>query len=213
MAVFNAAAKTSPIHHPESNGTSNGATARHSTSIRELLSEASDSYPGFTQFLEPRYAPQNPHHHTQGALNLAALPASAAHPTLLFYTSGPNTQHISAIVRAHAGDPPALKAALLAFFAPYVALLPHYRADDPRCVPSDVLATAWELDELTGFGSYTNIPAGIEDAEADLLELRRGVPERGVWIAGEHCAPFVALGTVTGEFGVARGRCACADCE
>lgn len=123
-----------------------------------------------------------------------------AHPTLLFYTSGPNTSQISALVGAHAGDPAGLKAALAAFFAPYVALLPGFAAHDPRCVPTDILATAWELDELTGFGSYTNIPAGIEDAEADLLVLRKGAPERGVWIAGEHCAPFVALGTVTGEF-------------
>ena len=41
----------------------------------------------------------------------------------------------------------------------------------------------------------------------DLLALRRGVPERGVWIAGEHCAPFVALGTVTGEFALPFGCC------
>jgi len=26
------------------------------------------------------------------------------------------------------------------------------------------------------------------------------MPERGVWLAGEHCAPFVALGTVTGAY-------------
>jgi len=30
--------------------------------------------------------------------------------------------------------------------------------------------------------------------------LRKGLPERGVWMAGEHCAPFVALGTVTGAY-------------
>ena len=26
------------------------------------------------------------------------------------------------------------------------------------------------------------------------------MPERGVWLAGEHTAPFVALGTVTGAW-------------
>lgn len=34
----------------------------------------------------------------------------------------------------------------------------------------------------------------------DIRGLRRGMPERGVWIAGEHTAPFVALGTLTGAY-------------
>jgi hypothetical protein len=30
--------------------------------------------------------------------------------------------------------------------------------------------------------------------------MRQGVPAEGVWLAGEHTAPFVALGTVTGAY-------------
>lgn len=30
--------------------------------------------------------------------------------------------------------------------------------------------------------------------------MREGMPERGLWLAGEHTAPFVALGTVTGAY-------------
>jgi len=30
--------------------------------------------------------------------------------------------------------------------------------------------------------------------------MRRGMPEQGIWIAGEHTAPFVALGTATGAY-------------
>lgn len=30
--------------------------------------------------------------------------------------------------------------------------------------------------------------------------MREGLSERGVWFAGEHVAPFVALGTVTGAY-------------
>jgi hypothetical protein len=30
--------------------------------------------------------------------------------------------------------------------------------------------------------------------------MREGMPERGIWIAGEHTAPFVALGTATGAY-------------
>ena len=36
--------------------------------------------------------------------------------------------------------------------------------------------------------------------DQDIEALREGCPERGVWFAGEHTAPFVALGTVTGAW-------------
>lgn len=35
--------------------------------------------------------------------------------------------------------------------------------------------------------------------------MRKGVPERGLWFAGEHTAPFVALGTVTGAYWAGEG--------
>ena len=93
---------------------------------------------------------------------------------------------------------------------PYIRLLPNYSEQNERCQPSDVLATAWETDELAGYGSYTNIPTGIMRADEDVRALREGVglTERGVWISGEHTAPFVALGTVTGAWwaGEAVGR-------
>jgi hypothetical protein len=63
-----------------------------------------------------------------------------------------------------------------------------------------VLATAWANDELAGYGSYCNFQTGLEKGDEDVEVLRKGMPERGVWIAGEHAAPFVALGTVTGAW-------------
>lgn len=36
--------------------------------------------------------------------------------------------------------------------------------------------------------------------DEDIEVLRQGCPERGIWFAGEHTAPFVALGTVTGAY-------------
>ena len=36
--------------------------------------------------------------------------------------------------------------------------------------------------------------------DKDIETLREGCPERGIWFAGEHTAPFVALGTVTGAY-------------
>ena len=36
--------------------------------------------------------------------------------------------------------------------------------------------------------------------DKDIEALREGMPEQGIWFAGEHTAPFVALGTVTGAW-------------
>lgn len=36
--------------------------------------------------------------------------------------------------------------------------------------------------------------------EDDIRALREGMPERGIWLAGEHTATFVALGTTTGAY-------------
>lgn len=36
--------------------------------------------------------------------------------------------------------------------------------------------------------------------DEDIEVIRQGCPERGIWFAGEHTAPFVALGTVTGAY-------------
>ena len=43
---------------------------------------------------------------------------------------------------------------------------------------------------------------GAEEVELDkdIEALREGMPDRGIWFAGEHTAPFVALGTVTGAW-------------
>ena len=38
------------------------------------------------------------------------------------------------------------------------------------------------------------------ELDKDIEALRWGAPERGLWFAGEHTAPFVGLGTVTGAW-------------
>lgn len=40
----------------------------------------------------------------------------------------------------------------------------------------------------------------MEEGNKDVEVLRHGVPERGVWFAGEHTAPFIASGTTTGAY-------------
>lgn len=63
----------------------------------------------------------------------------------------------------------------------------------------------------TEFTEYRDDEDGIDDEvhlDEDIEALRQGCPERGIWFAGEHTAPFIALGTVTGAYwsGEAVGR-------
>jgi hypothetical protein len=53
---------------------------------------------------------------------------------------------------------------------------------------------------LAGYGSYANFQTGLQRGDEDVEVMRHGMPERGVWLAGEHTSPFVALGTVTGAW-------------
>ena len=100
---------------------------------------------------------------------------------------------------------PEYTSALWRLFEPYVSFLPNYDAASSDCQPVDALATAWVNDELAGNGSYTNFPVGLEQGDEDVEVLRQGMPEAGIWLAGEHTAPFVALGTVTGAYWAGEG--------
>ncbi|KAF6230167.1 hypothetical protein HO133_004506 [Letharia lupina] len=161
----------------------------------------------FSQFLPPTYASdQNPERWTTECVSLASLPGSCAHPTLLFYFHGPCAQHVTSLIQ---GLDPASKeyfSRLDAFFQPYYSLLPDYSSSSPDCKPSGIFVTNWQNDELAGFGSYTTFQAsdpakdGEVQLDKDIEALREGCPERGIWFAGEHTAPFVALGTVTGAY-------------
>jgi hypothetical protein len=166
-------------------------------------------YSGFTTFLAPRYAQEtNPKSWFQDCINLAALPKGTEHPTLLFYISGPTADHIAAILRehSHCSGPSKsnreMKAKIWQFFEPYISRLPNYNAENPECVYVDVLATGWTNDEFAGYGSYSNFPVGSTECDKDIEALRdgEGLVEHGVWLAGEHTAPFVASGTVTGAY-------------
>lgn len=150
-------------------------------------------HPGFTHWLAPTYIHDtNPSRWNQEAVNLAALPESTAHPTLLFYTFGPTSLHIAKLL---ASNPSSAHHGLLTeWFQPYFSRLPNYSASDPSHQPKSILATAWANDELAGYGSYSNFQIGLENGAEDIEAMRNGIPERGVWLAGEHTAPFVALG-------------------
>ncbi len=156
-------------------------------------------YPGFTHWLKPSYAIfKNPQRWNQQSLNLAALPSSCAHPTLLFYIFGECATHVAHLVSTTPAS--SVDARLTDFFRPYFSLLPNYSSTNPICVPKAVLATTWANDEFAGYGSYSNFQVGLENGDEDIECMREGLPDRHVWLAGEHTAPFAALGTVTGAW-------------
>ncbi|KAK4993421.1 hypothetical protein LTR50_000351 [Elasticomyces elasticus] len=176
----------------------NVAAASTALHQRPTESATTEDYPGFTHWISPHYANSNPDHWDQQGCNLAALPPSCAHPTLLFYIYGPCGRHIADLVKT---TPEAeLDDTLYDFFNPYYSRLPNYSASDPACRPKAVLATAWANDRFAGYGSYSNFQIGLEEGDRDIECMRHGMPERHIWFAGEHTAPFVALGTSTGAY-------------
>ncbi|KAK0635890.1 hypothetical protein B0T17DRAFT_485278 [Bombardia bombarda] len=164
-------------------------------------SEDSRTVQGFCQWLSPKYAPDsNPEGWTNEIVELASLDdPSISHPTLLFYIYGAESQHVTSKIRSLSGKNERDEF-LFAFFKPYYSRLPSYREDGPECQPSGCISTDWLHDDLAGNGSYSNFQVGLEEGDKDVRAMRAGVPDEGIWLAGEHTAPFVALGTVTGAY-------------
>lgn len=181
----NVTATSQPLHQPQN-------------LVGTDPSSPSSEYPGFTHWLAPTYASENPEHWDQQGANLASLPSSTAHPTLLFYIYGPCAMHIASLVSSTAVE--SRDRVLIDWFRPYFSRLPNYDASKSECEPAGILATAWANDEFAGYGSYANFQVGLEEGDKDIEIMRHGMPERGVWLAGEHTAPFVALGTSTGAY-------------
>ncbi|KAI0489964.1 hypothetical protein F4859DRAFT_463047 [Xylaria cf. heliscus] len=164
----------------------------------------------FVHFLRPDYCPKE-----QGPWTVEAVPLSSkvnfgelAQPTLLFSIHGPCAAHVISLLQGLSPDTTEYLEAIISFFQPYYSRLPNYSQTDPGCQPCAALCTNWQNDELAGKGSYTNFkttgsrPPGAPEVllDQDILAMRAGVPERGIWLAGEHTAPFVAVGTATGAY-------------
>ncbi|KAH8585525.1 amine oxidase [Bisporella sp. PMI_857] len=176
----------------------------------DVPTSTSAPFSSFAHFLHPTYSPNNPNSWTLelNALSSPELFGTHAQPTLLFTIYGPCAIHITSLINRLSPSSPEYFTTLDEFFRPYYALLPNYTLEDSKCQAIAALATNWQNDPLAGCGSYMNFQVSeeIADSEAevkldeDIRALRRGLPERGVWFAGEHTAPFVALGTLTGAY-------------
>lgn len=160
--------------------------------------------PVFAQFLEPSYAGHpDGLEWNQECLSLSVLPSPCNQPTLLFYTYGPCSTHIVEQIASLDPSSSEYRHTLVNFFEPFYSRLPGYDACSPDCIPIAVLATRWQKDPYAGNGSYCNFQVGLTRADEDIEVLRSGAgvgSERGLWFAGEHTAPFEALGTTTGAY-------------
>jgi hypothetical protein len=159
----------------------------------------SDSFPSYTNWLSPQYAPEtNPKRWPQEIWNLASFSKPNSHPTILFYLYGDCSRHI---VDSIHGKTKAEKDGFVSeFFYPYYSRLPGFDKNSPDCTPKAILASEWLKDDLNGNGSYCNFQVGIEAADKDVEAIRNGCIERRLWFCGEHAAPFEECGTVAGAY-------------
>jgi hypothetical protein len=167
--------------------------------LPEQRAIAEDIFAGNIHWLSPEYTQDtNPKLWPQECWNLAAFSPENRRPTILFYLYGEYGQYIVNLV--HGKSEEEHYELLNEFYKPYYSLLPHYSAENPACKPKAFLSSEWQKDELSGYGSYCNFQVGITDAVGDMEAMRHGVPERRLWFAGEHTAPFDECGTAAGAY-------------
>jgi len=156
--------------------------------------------PGYIHWDKPAYPTISTQMWNIEGVSLAALPEPCPHPTLLFYFAGACSEYIASRLREQPPSTPEGQQFLYDYFEPYYSRLPNWDPSDPACKPVSVLASNWRNDKFAGNGSYINFPVGLEKGDEDIVVIRNGMPERNIWLAGEHTAPFLALGTVTGAY-------------
>jgi hypothetical protein len=184
--------------------TPNGGGGMTVVNGSDIILNANTSHhpPAHTQWLQPDYVkvPSIEGSWNMQCVSLAALPENCAHPTLLFYIYGPCAAHVVSNVKDLDEASPAYYEFLDDFVRPFYSLLPGY-SNSTDCKPTDFLASKWISDDYAGNGSYANFQVGLEAGDKDIETMRIGMgPDRGIWFAGEHTAPFVGLGTTTGAY-------------
>lgn len=130
--------------------------------------------------------------------SLAHLPGSCAQPTLLFYVFGPISAHLTETFSPATTE--LGRAQYMDFFRPYFSKLPSYDPKDANCTPADLIATEWSREKWAGYGSYSNFQVGLTAGGEDIEALRAGIPEQKIWFGGEHTAPVLGLGSVSGAY-------------
>ena len=176
----------------------------------EATSSLGHAFPTFTHFLRPSYVPEEQRSWTLEMVALSSPTVFGLHakPVLQFYLWHASAAHVSSAIANLAPSSLEYYGAIDGLFKPFYGRLPNYKEGHPECIPIAVLATNWQEDEFAGKGSYTNFKTheggkhGEDDPVIDdgVRIMRQGMPDRGIWFAGEHTAPLVALGTSTGAY-------------
>lgn len=110
----------------------------------------------FSQWLPPTYTDQNPGEWSIQCVNLALLPEHCAHPTLLFYIHGPCAKYVTSLMEGQDAASQEYYQRLNDFFVPYYSRLPTYDPSSDVCKPTTIVATNWQNDEFSGWGSYVS---------------------------------------------------------
>ncbi|KAK9455447.1 hypothetical protein V1511DRAFT_500492 [Dipodascopsis uninucleata] len=144
----------------------------------------------YFEFLSPAYdSKNNLHRHPMTAISLAHLPKEYKQPVLLWYLYGEMSMKIQELQNDEE---------IIEFFHPYFTKIPGFKAE--LDIPNAVIRTSWTKDEFAGYGSYSNFQVGLKDGINDIKCLRRGLRDRHIWFAGEHCSDILQLATVNGAF-------------
>ena len=179
----------------------NGAEKQSPTGAQN---ESGEYFPGFANFLRPTCGFESRRRFSLeiNTLSNPKIFGPNARPMLLFILFGDSARQLTSLINDLSLSSPEYYTTITNFLKPYYSLLPHHNEIDSNCIPKSVLATNWQNDDLAGYGSYTNFKVHESGKHVQLDEevwaMRRGMPERGIWLAGEHTAPLVGLGTSTG---------------
>ncbi|KAL9624394.1 MAG: hypothetical protein Q9160_001356 [Pyrenula sp. 1 TL-2023] len=171
---------------------------------------AEHKFPMFTQFLRSSYAPEGQDSWTveMVALSSTAIFGDLARPVLMFCLWDASAAHVTSAITSLDPHDDEYYRVVEKLLRPFYTRLPNYQDGNPDCIPTEALATNWQNDEYAGKGSYTNFQthaSGKQSSDDPAIDdhfrsLRHGLPERSIWFAGEHTAPFIALGTSTGAY-------------
>ena len=135
------------------------------------------------------------------SFGFSSMPNEFAHPTLCFFLYGDFSRQVTEAVQNLEVNSFAYREVVEKFLKPYYSLFPNYKSDAPECTPAGFLVTDWEHDHLAGNGSYTNFQVGLKEGDRCVERIRAGMgTDRNIWLAGEHTAPFKALGTILGAY-------------
>lgn len=130
--------------------------------------------------------------------SLAHLPGECAQPTLLFYVFGPISAHFTETFLPATTE--LGRSQYIDFFQPYFSKLPGYDEKAAECTPAALVTTEWSREKWAGYGSYSNFQVGLTTGDEDIIALREGIPEQKIWFGGEHTAPILGLGSVSGAY-------------